>query len=61
MKKYIWEVRVDGETYLSDENIEAQDLSDVKIYMAKGTNIADGVIENFLYEESDSPSIGFIG
>ena len=46
---------------MSIENIEAQELSDVKIYMAKGTNVADGVIENFVYEESDSPSIVFIG
>ena len=51
---------MDGVTYQSWENPNAQDMSDIKVYMTLPT-ITDGVIENFVYEEFDSPSNVFIG
>lgn len=62
--QYIWEVKVDGVTYLSTEINNPVEKSNIEIYMGKtwGAIIApDAVIENFIYEDYDTPSIEYIG
>ena len=42
------------------ENDKAQDQSNIDIMFAKN-NVPDGVVENLVYEDYDTPSIEYIG
>ena len=62
MLQYIYEVKMDGVTYESRENLEAGELTDVKIYISEPLfPLPDATLENFMYEDFDEPSTVYIG
>ena len=62
MFQYIYEVKLDGVTYESRENLEAGELTDVKIYISEPLfPLPDATLENFMYEDFDEPSTVYIG
>ena len=53
---------MDGVTYESRENLEAGELTDVKIYISEPLfPLPDATLENFIYEDFDEPSTVYIG
>lgn len=53
---------MDGVTYESRENLEAGELTDVKIYISEPLfPLPDATLENFMYEDFDEPSTVYIG